>query len=162
MKDNMDHIYKTYFNDIYRFLLSLSHNHHTAEDLVQDTFFRAYLYMESNDGGNIKSWLFTVAHNVFIDYYRKQKRAIVKEPNFFSFIFDKKSTPDDAVVIQEEIQEIFHLLKDLPKKHKTAILLYDFHDFSYKEAAEIMNVSLAHFKVLLFRGRQAIRSRKDG
>ncbi|WP_373925502.1 sigma factor [Bacillus sp. D386] len=41
--DSIDSLYSTYFSDIYRFLFSLCHNHHTAEDLVQETFFRAYL-----------------------------------------------------------------------------------------------------------------------
>ena len=160
MKESIESIYTFYFNDIYRFLLSLSRNHHTAEDLVQETFLRAYLHVENHENESIKSWLFTVAHNAFIDHYRKEKRTELKKQSFFSRLFDKRNTPEEAVVIHEDIQEIINLLEDLPEKQKYAVLLHDFHDLSYLEASTVMNVSLSNFKVILYRGRQAIRGRK--
>lgn len=60
------------------------------------------------------------------------------------------------------MQEIMNLVEDLPKRQKQAVLLRDFHDFSYKEGATIMDITLANFKILLFRGRQTIRKRKAG
>jgi len=73
-----------------------------------------------------------------------------------------KKALEDTIVIQEEIQEIICTIQDLPEKHKYAVLLHDFHELSYSEAAQVMNVPQPHFKVLLFRGRQAIRKRKAG
>ncbi|NEU29225.1 sigma-70 family RNA polymerase sigma factor [bacterium LRH843] len=160
MKETIESIYSYYFNDIYRFLLSLCHNHHTAEDLVQETFLRAHLYVEDYTDESIKSWLFTVAYRAFIDHYRKQKRMELKKQSFFTGFFDKKHTPDEAVVIQEDIQEIINLLENLPENQKYAVLLHDFHDLSYEEAATVMNVTLANFKVLLYRARQVIRKKK--
>lgn len=160
MKESIESIYSCYFNDIYRFLLSLSRDHHTAEDLVQDTFLRAYLHVENNENASIKSWLFTVAHHAFIDYYRKQKRVEVKKQSFFSRLFDKRNTPEETIVIQEDIQEIINLLDGIPEKQKYAVLLHDFHELSYSEAATVMNISLANFKVVLYRGRQAMRRKK--
>ncbi|CAM3942973.1 sigma-70 family RNA polymerase sigma factor [Lederbergia lenta] len=160
MKESIESIYNYYFNDIYRFLLSLSRDHHTAEDLVQETFLRAYLHVENNENASIKSWLFTVAHHVFIDYYRKQKRVEVKKQGFFSNLFDKRNTPEETIVIREDIQEIINLLDGIPEKQKYAVLLHDFHELSYSEAAAVMNVSLANFKVILYRGRQAMRRKK--
>jgi len=162
MIETIDDIYQTYFHDIYRFLLSLCYDHHTAEDLAQETFFRAHLYVENYEGEKVKTWLFTVAHHAFIDHYRKQKRMVIKEQSFFLSLFDKKKAPVDTIVVHEEIQEIINMLKDLPEKHKSAVLLHDFHGLSYNEAAQVMNVPPTHFKVLLFRGRQAIRGRKAG
>nr|WP_155667610.1 sigma-70 family RNA polymerase sigma factor [Ornithinibacillus caprae] len=155
-------MYLLYFKDIYRFLLSLTNDHYTAEDLVQETFFRAYLYLEKFHAGNVKTWLFTVAHRAFVDYYRKHKRIDVKEEDFFRTRFEQKQTTEAIVVLQEDILEIRKLLKDLPEKHKFAVLLHDFHELTYDEAAQVMNVKKSHFKVLLFRGRQAIRNRKVG
>ncbi|MRH41379.1 sigma-70 family RNA polymerase sigma factor [Aquibacillus halophilus] len=160
MKENIDSIYNMYFQDIYRFLISLCHDHHTAEDLVQETFFRAHLNIENYNGETVKSWLFSVAYRVFIDYYRKHKRVVVKEQSFFSNIFDKKKVLLDSLITKEEINEIVSLLETLPEKHRYAVLLHDFHGLSQAEAAEVMNVQQSHFKVLLFRGRQAIRRRK--
>ncbi|HHU19133.1 MAG TPA: sigma-70 family RNA polymerase sigma factor [Bacilli bacterium] len=161
MKHNLDSIYNLYFHDIYRFLLSLCHNHHTAEDLVQETFFRAHLHIEDYEAGSIKAWLFTVAHNAFIDHYRKSKRTEVKEQSFFASLFIKQNSTEEAVLINDEVQQVIESLKDLSIKHKTAVLLYDFHGLSYHEAAEIMQINQGHFKVLLFRGRQAIRDRRE-
>ncbi|MDQ0271668.1 sigma-70 family RNA polymerase sigma factor [Cytobacillus purgationiresistens] len=161
MKENIDGIYSTYFHDIYRFLLSLCQDHHTTEDLVQETFFRAHLFIENYDGENVKTWLFTVAHNAFIDHYRKHKGTVIQEQGFFISLFDRKKDPVDAIVDREEIKEIIHLLKDLPEKHKYAVLLHDFHGLSYNEASQVMNVKPSHFKVLLFRGRQGIRQRRN-
>jgi RNA polymerase sigma-70 factor, ECF subfamily len=160
MKENLDDIYKIYFHEIYRFLLSLCHDHHLAEDLVQETFLSAYLYIENYNGEKVKTWLFTVAHNAFIDHYRKHKRTEIKEQNFFSSFLDNRKAPADTVVIQEEVREMINRLKGLPEKHKFAVLLHDFHGLSSSEAAQVMNVKQTHFKVLLFRGRQTIRRGK--
>ncbi|WP_456276332.1 sigma-70 family RNA polymerase sigma factor [Bacillus sp. AK128] len=157
---SIDSIYNHYFQDIYRFLLSLSHDHHTAEDLVQETFFRAHLNIEHYDGETVKSWLFSVAYRAYIDYYRKHKRMVIKEQGFFSNLFDQKKVMLDTIVLKEEISEIVMLLDSLPEKHKFAVLLHDFHGLSQTEGAEVMNIQQSHFKVLLFRGRQAIRRRK--
>ncbi|WP_216831235.1 sigma-70 family RNA polymerase sigma factor [Alkalihalobacterium elongatum] len=160
MKETIDSIYEMYFPHIYRFLLSLCHDHYTAEDLVQETFFRAHLYVENYEGESIKSWLFTVAHHAFIDYERKRNRTVIKEENFFSNFFHRGRSTEDQMIVSEEIQEIINLLEHLPEQQKLAVLLHDFNELSYQEAAGVMNVSLANFKVLLFRGRQAIRKKK--
>ena len=89
MKENLDEIYNIYFYEIYCFLLSHCHDHHLAEDLVQETFLRAYLYIENYNGEKVKTWLFTVANNAFIDHYRKHKRTVIKEQKFFLSFLDK-------------------------------------------------------------------------
>ncbi|MCT2534804.1 sigma-70 family RNA polymerase sigma factor [Aquibacillus koreensis] len=162
MEKSIDSIYNQYFHDIYRFLLSLSKDHYTAEDLVQETFFRAHLNIEHYDGETVKSWLFSVAYRAYIDYYRKHKRTVVKEQGFFATLFDKKKLLLDSLVTKEEIEEIVTLLDSLPDKHKYAVLLHDFHGLTQREAAAVMDIQQSHFKVLLFRGRSAIRRRKAG
>ena len=161
MGDTMDQLYSTYFSDIYRFLFSLCHNHHTAEDLVQETFFRAHLHIEDYRSESVKAWLFTVAYHSYIDHYRKQKRLSIKGEGFFSKLFDKKRTVEEAVVVQEEIEELLQAVNALPEKHKMAVLLCDFNQLTYQEAAEVMEVNVSYVKVLLFRGRQALRKGRN-
>lgn len=156
----IDNLYKTYFHDVYRFLLSLTYDPYLAEDLLQETFVRAYLYLESYDDERVKTWLFTVANHVFIDYVRKQKRMKVRDEPFFQRLRSKEKSPQDQILWNETIDGILHILQELPQRQKQAVLLRDFHDFTYREGARVMKISLAHFKVLLFRGRQAIRKRK--
>ncbi|MGP4040026.1 RNA polymerase sigma factor [Gracilibacillus sp. D59] len=158
---SIDKIYQKYFRDIYRFLLSLCHDHYTAEDIVQETFLRAYLYLEFYDNENVKTWLFTVAYRSFIDHYRKQKKAVTKEGSFFHRIKDPRSPLHEQLLINEETKQILIWIKELPKKQQHAIILHDIHGLPYKEAAKVMNVKLSHYKVLLFRGRQTLRERKE-
>ncbi|RIW30427.1 sigma-70 family RNA polymerase sigma factor [Bacillus salacetis] len=160
MKESIDDIYYAYFQDLYRFLLSLSHDHFTAEDLVQETFFRAHLRIEHYNGETIKSWLFSTAYHAYIDSYRKQKRMVIKEDSFFSKMFERKMPLLDTLVLKEDIDDVRNVLEHLPVKHKTAVLLHDFHGLSQREASEIMDVKPSHFKVLLFRGRQAVRNKR--
>lgn len=162
MKQSIDAVYQSYFNDIYRYLLYLCRDHHAAEDLVQETFVRAYLYLEHYEGEKVKPWLFTVAHNAFIDYIRKQSRVRPKGDKYLSALPDKQISIEDKIVTDEQITEIISLLENIPEKLKYALLLHDFHQLNYNEAASVMNVSLSHFKILLYRARQAIRKKKGG
>ncbi|NLK52997.1 MAG: sigma-70 family RNA polymerase sigma factor, partial [Syntrophomonadaceae bacterium] len=73
-RKTLDDIYRFYMLDIYRYLYSLCHNHYLAEDLLQETFYRAYLHLEDCRGEKVKPWLFRVAYNAFIDVMRQQKR----------------------------------------------------------------------------------------
>ncbi|GAB6928498.1 sigma-70 family RNA polymerase sigma factor [Paenibacillus sp. JCM 10914] len=158
----MEHIYPYYVKDIYRYLYSLSYDHHTAEDLVQETFYRAYLYLENWKDERIKAWLFRVAHNAFVDYQRKASRSTVKEPDYFHQMIDRH-TPEQALLQQERRLELDRLLTVLPDKQRQAILLVDVHQFTYQETADIMDISLSSIKITLFRARQRLRdlNRKD-
>ncbi|SES94734.1 RNA polymerase sigma-70 factor, ECF subfamily [Salinibacillus kushneri] len=81
---NLDDIYQSYIQEISRYLLSLTHDRYLAEDLVQETFFRAYLHIEELNDQKMKPWLFKVAYHVFIDHMRKNKRPNCKIPDLFS------------------------------------------------------------------------------
>ncbi len=162
MSKYLDQLYRQYTHDIYRYLYSLSRNHHTAEDLMQETFYRAYLYLEVYNGEKVKPWLFRAAYHAFIDDQRKRKRQQVQEPAFFDQITDSQTSPDNQLIEQEQIHLVITQLDQLPIMQKQAVLLYDFHQFSYQESSEIMDISLAYFKVLLFRGRQRIRDFNQG
>lgn len=157
---NIDQLYQSYFRDVYRFLLSLCQDHYTAEDIVQETFLRAYLYVELYRNENVKSWLFKVAYRTYIDHYRKQKKNIIKEIGFFHRLKQQGPSLHEQIILNEEMHELQTWIHDLPEKQRIAIVLHDIHELPYKEAAQIMNVTLNHYKILLFRGRQSIRQRK--
>ncbi|TBL78525.1 sigma-70 family RNA polymerase sigma factor [Paenibacillus thalictri] len=160
---NLDAIYQQYMKDVYRYLRSLCYDHHAAEDLVQETFYRAYLYLEDCKEDKVKPWLFRVAYNAFVDYKRKESRSSTQEPDFFRH-HGHSDTPEAAVLRQERWDEFERWVTRLPYKQRQALLLHDFGRLTYQEAAELMGVSLSHYKVLLFRARQQLRKseRKDG
>ena len=102
-----------------------------------------------------------MAYHSYIDYYRKQKRVSIRGQGFFSKLFDKKRTVEETVVVEEEIRELLDAVNALPEKHKMAVLLCDFNQLTYQETADVMEVSVTYVKVLLFRGRQALRKGRD-
>lgn len=159
--NNLDAIYALYMKDVYRYLRSLCYDHHTAEDLTQETFYRAYLYLEACSDDKVKPWLFRVAHNAFVDFQRKERRSSVQEPDFFRNR-GHSDTPEEALLRQERWSELSRMMSGLPDMQRHALQLYDFGRLSYEEAAEAMGVGLSHFKVLLFRARQRLRKAKEG
>lgn len=154
-----DDLYQSYIQDIFRYLFSLCHDYFLAEDLVNETFYRAYLFMEDCPEEKVKPWLFKVAYHAYVDFIRKNNRVLLKERSFFERLGGSK-TPEEVMVAKEQLQEIGRVIAALPEKQKQAVLLHDYRGLTYKDAAELMQVSVGHFKVLLFRARQKIRSLK--
>ncbi len=155
-KKSLDDIYQSYVKDIYYYLLSLCGDKHIAEDIMQETFLRAYLCFEDCSFDGIKPWLFKVSYNSYIDYIRKNKECCSQNMEIFSERINYK-TPEDVVIEKDEIKKILCIVNKMPQKQKQAILLCDFNGLSYKEASQIMNVSLASIKISLFRARQNVR-----
>jgi RNA polymerase sigma-70 factor (ECF subfamily) len=155
-KNTLDYIYKLYMSDIYRYLLYLCKDKYMAEDLLQDTFFRAYLYLDDCPPDNLKPWLFKVAYNSFIDNQRKNKRSTPMDTEILNNITDPKST-EKELLIKEQLSLVQSVMKNMPEKQKEALKLCVFKGLPYKEAAEIMEVSLSHIKILVFRARQTLK-----
>ncbi|MBP1862669.1 RNA polymerase sigma-70 factor (ECF subfamily) [Clostridium tetanomorphum] len=118
------------------------------------------MYFEDCPANGIRPWLFRVAYNAYMDFIRKDRRSFSQDNEFFNNIADNKTT-ENKVLMQEKLKEINYFIDRLPENQKQAILLCDFNGLSYKEASEIMNISLSYFKVLLFRARQNIRNKVE-
>jgi RNA polymerase sigma-70 factor (ECF subfamily) len=157
---SLDTIYRSYMVDVYRYLHSLCGDSYLAEDITQETFLRAFLFIEDiNNINNIKPWLFSVAYNAFVDVKRKGKFNVIKEDHFFENIMQVDS-PEKKAILNKQVQEIRQIINEMKEKQKHAILLVDFHQLSYKEAAAVMGVNVPHLKVLLFRARKAVVQRQ--
>jgi len=159
-RDTIDTIYRHYIQDIYCYLLFLSHDHHTSEDLVQETFYRAYLYLEDCKEERIKPWLFKVAYHVFVDDKRKGRRQYFVNQEFFIRLADDHNT-EDSLIKQEFWAELRQVVAKLPENQQHALILFEDHELSYQEASDIMGISLAHYKILLFRARQQLRQYRE-
>ena len=154
----LEDVYKLYMNDLYRYLLSLSKDHFIAEDLVQEAYYRAYLTLEDNEISNIKAWLFKVAYNAFIDYQRKNKRLVMKD-QIDEHLSSDPVTPEGSMLEKESLQRLFDDLDVLKDKEKHAVMLCDFHELSYQEAAAILGLNINTFKSHLSRARKKLMAR---
>lgn len=153
---DLDEAFEAYVDDLYRYLFSLSKNHHTTEDLVQETFYRAYLQLSEDEISHIKPWLFKVAYHVFIDFIRKQKRLVITDD-----VHKRMSmqTPEMDLLEKEGFTELMNDIHSLKEIEMHALVLCDLHQLNLKEAAEILQLNLNTLKSHLSRGRKKVVER---
>nr|WP_285846820.1 sigma-70 family RNA polymerase sigma factor [Priestia koreensis] len=148
-----------YSKDLYRYIYSLTHDHHLAEDILQDTFYKAYVHLvDTKEVLSIKAWLFRVARNAFIDYCRKNKNLRIYEETFFeSLKIDSSLETEEFIFRNEHHKLIAHYLSTMKSKYRDAVMWVDIKGLSYSEAAEKMGVKITYLKSLLFRGRKELQ-----
>jgi len=147
----------------------LTRNPSDAEDLVQETFLRAYrAFHQFEPGTNLKAWLYRILTNTFINSYRKRQR----EPQTVSdeeiadwYLYSKMNeaglepSAENSVIESLPDEEVQEALSSLPEQFRIAVLLADVEGFSYKEIAEITDVPIGTVMSRLHRGRKALQKR---
>ena len=147
-------IYNKYLPYVYRYLYGLTFNHQTAEDLTQESFIKALCVLQSPNE-SIKSWLLTVAHNLYVDYVKKNGRLDFRQDSFWNQIKVQDFT--DGLIIKENNKSAFVLIKQLPENQRQAILLCLVNELSYKQAGEILGISISAVTNLIYRARKTLR-----
>jgi RNA polymerase sigma-70 factor (ECF subfamily) len=155
---------------VFRFALRLSGAEDRAEDLVQETFLRAFRSWDQyTPGTQCKSWLFTICRNVFLRHAERSQRhdEIVAEnvdrsaPAFevVNPLWAKSVEVDPEGDFFKSIvdEEVLRHLQELPEDYRTAVVLSDLEGFSYQEIAEMMEVPVGTVKSRLFRGRRILQ-----
>ena len=134
---------------VYAYILMVVKDKELAEDLFQDAFikvintFRSGQYKEE---GKFIQWVMRISHNLIIDYFRKAKRIPIVENNDDYDIFDKVRIPVESVeeqLITEQIhRDVKKLIDYLPSEQKEVLVMRHYGDMSFKDIAEVTNVSI--------------------
>ncbi|RYD06538.1 hypothetical protein N752_04210 [Desulforamulus aquiferis] len=148
-------VYKEFFPCVYKYLYGLTYNHQTAEDLTQETFVKTLCILQFPNE-NIKSWLLTVAHNLYVDYVRKNNRLDFGDNSLFSQVSIQDFTGE--LILKETTRSAFELIKKLPETQRQAILLCLINELSYQQAAEILGISVSAVTNLIYRARKTLRA----
>lgn len=148
-------IYKEYFPYVYRYLYGLTFNHQTAEDLAQEAFVKALCVLQFPNE-SIKSWLMTVAHNLYVDYVKKNRRLDFREDSQFYQIKVQDFT--DELILKESTRSAFVLIEQLPENQRQVVLLCLVNELSYKQAGEILGISVSAVTNLIYRARKTLRA----
>ncbi|RFB17278.1 sigma-70 family RNA polymerase sigma factor [Bacillus sp. HNG] len=156
--EKLDDIYRRYAEPLFYYLLRMSGSSTLAEELVQETFFRATVSLSFYKYEDVKPWLFKVARNTYLDEWRKRQRW--KWVPFYDK-GDMKSPygiPEDEMVSKENLDELTDLLDLLPENYRTIIYLREFAEFSYEEIQEAMEMTESQVKVTLHRARKRLQT----
>jgi RNA polymerase sigma-70 factor (ECF subfamily) len=152
---------------MYGAALRLTRNPADAEDLLQETYLRAFRGFASfEEGTNLKAWLYRILTNNFINTYRKRQREpqTVEGPDDVEewYLFDRLGARNVEGSAEEEVldrlpdEDVQRALESLPDNFRLPVLLADVEGFSYKEIAEIMDSPIGTVMSRLHRGRKAL------
>jgi RNA polymerase sigma-70 factor (ECF subfamily) len=156
-----------YRDQLFKSALRMTRSVEDAEDLIQETYLKAYKYYERfAEGTNFKAWLFKIMKNTFINSYRKKKLQPPKvdfddvqeglEETLLDAIHEAASDPESWVLASEIDHEVRKSLLDLPHDYKMVVLLADLEGFSYKDIADILEVPVGTVMSRLYRGRRML------
>jgi RNA polymerase sigma factor (sigma-70 family) len=157
-----------HINSMYNFAYRLTLDSDDAKDLLQDTYLKAYRFIDSfQKGTNAKAWLFRILKNSFINDYRKKSKEPSKvdyqevESYYNSEDVDRQITPDLRVEALKDMigDEISNALNALDVDFRTVIILCDLEGFKYEEMAKILDIPIGTVRSRLHRARNLLKEK---
>jgi RNA polymerase sigma-70 factor (ECF subfamily) len=151
-------LYERYKSPIFSYLRGFSPR--DAEDMLQDTFIKAYRARESYEPkARFSTWIWTIARNVAFDNWKKHKEVLEfdgEENSEISSIADEALSAESILVEQADRVRIDRCIESLPRAQKEALLLRTFAEFSYEEIAIELSESLGNVKTLIYRAKEGL------
>ncbi len=158
-----------YTNQLYAAAMRYTKNPSDAEDLVQDTYAKAFVsFHQFEEGTNLKAWLYRILTTTFINNYRKDQRRPLQSNggevedwqlhDAASHTSDQGKSAEDEVLENIADVDIKNALADMPEEFRMAVYLADVEGFAYKEIAEIVGVPAGTVMSRLHRGRKLLRA----
>jgi len=134
---------------LFNFINSKVQDHNTAEDIFQDTFIKVIRTIKGgqyNEEGKFLPWIMRIAHNLVIDFFRKNNRMpklrTTEEFDIFQFLSDDTPNAEHRLTQDQVLKDLQKLVQELPEDQKEVLVMRLYRDMSFKEIAENTNVSI--------------------
>jgi RNA polymerase sigma-70 factor (ECF subfamily) len=150
-----------YQNLVYNFLYRLAPNWDDIDDLAQEVFVKVYHSIKKlKDRSQFKSWLHSIAVNVYVDEQRRRKKRqerFVLDERLLETRSNPKENPDQSLERKELHSHLQNAINQLPEEFKLAIVLREIQDLSYEEISKTLKCSIGTVRSRIFRGRQLLQ-----
>jgi RNA polymerase sigma-70 factor (ECF subfamily) len=148
-----------YLKRLYGTAYRMTRNACDAEDLVQETYLRAYRSFDRyTPGTNIRAWLYTILHRVRMDAVRR----LARRPEAVELLEDTLATPPAQDDLASGREDVAPAVARLPEPLRVAVLLRDIEEFSYEEISQILEVPIGTVMSRIYRGRALLRQALGG
>lgn len=153
--DKMGLLFERHQRGLYGFFMRMTRQPQLSEDLVQGVFERMLKYRESYSGnGSFKTWMYTIARNLHIDHYRKEKRKQeTEDDNLERFPAEENGIPENKS--RKELLE--QAIDELDTDKREILVLSRFEGLKYKEIADLLDTTEGAIKVQMFRTLNELR-----
>lgn len=147
-------IYSRYSKRIYAYCLSRLHHEADAQDITSQVFVQAMLNIERFRGGSVRAWLFSIAHNLMIDHFRKNRRIVDLDTQE---IYEWDTEPIERIIRSENEALLRELIHRLPADKQNMLLLRFVGGLSAREIGEIVDKNETHVRVEIHRILKELR-----
>ena len=168
LHDRFEKEFLPHLEALHSFAFHLCYNEEDADDLVQETFLKAFRFIDKfEEGTNAKAWLFKILKNAYINQYRKDSKrpARVDYEDVAVYSEDEDGQVSSYYDLREDVfekmmgDEVSTALNLLPEEFRTVILLCDIEGFSYEEIAKIIEIPIGTVRSRLFRARNMLKDK---
>lgn len=169
LKAEFERVALPYLSDLYRAAFYLAKNEAEAEDLVQETYLRAFgFFHKFQPGTNCKAWLLTILRNLFINRYQQKSRQPEMsdweeiERKYQSSVEDGARSyggnSESLLSSKNTLQKIEAAFKGLPEEFRMAVILVDVQELTYQEAGKVMGCAIGTVRSRVYRGRRILQA----
>jgi RNA polymerase sigma-70 factor (ECF subfamily) len=145
---------EAYWERLYRWLYRLAHERHTAEDLAQEAFLKAFANIQRfRAGTNFQAWLFRIAYNRFVNQYRRAARTRQPMPEQ---LVDTQPGPVEEAVVRETRDMLARAVGRLPAEYRAALTLRIEEGMSFREIAAVLNITEETARWRVFKARKKL------
>ena len=155
--DKLGLLYQRYKKKLFAYFYRLTCVAATSEDLVHNVFQRILTYHKQfRNEGKFSSWMYSIAHNVFMDNVRKQK-GITYSDDLTKWDVQDDIDLDENILKKEQQEILENAIKQLNPEQRETLVLSRYHELKYREIAEIFNVTESTIKVRIFRAMKNLK-----